>query len=227
MKLMFSFLLLLGVTFSSATFAVMGSVPNYPVWYEASTRTNLSVETIYAMALAESGKTIDGQFIPHPYAIALGVDESVGQYKHEGFYPDTLEEAQAILTGLLNAGYKNIGIGIMQINFRENSHLVDDPLVLLDPVVNLETSLLVINQCRKGSTYDRILSCYSKGRYESDEGKQYANKVRQYEQDYAYNFVYRYQPRGELTISILKDYYKDYYQSASASPGEPTVLEGQ
>lgn len=185
----------------------LAQLPLFNDWIGASRRIGLDPSLLYSMALAESGKTVDGKFVPHPFAIAVGVDKDVVQLQHEGYYPETYEQAKAILENLLNAGYKNIGVGMLQINLKANSHLVDDPIKLLDPQYNLEIAQKVIEQCSQDRTLVEMLSCYSHGLYDSPKGLQYANKVFEYQNQYGAPFIKRQQPVGILTLAELTHFY--------------------
>jgi hypothetical protein len=191
---------------SQGSTAIEKFVPPFDVWKNISRLTNNDASLIYSIALVESGKYIDSdKFIPWPFAIGVGVDEKVNQLKHESFYPETFEEAKTLLTDLLARGYTNIGVGIMQVNIRENSDLFSDPVHLLDPVTNLKIASKVIKQCGR-FTKLKMLSCYSSGHYESERGQQYASKVFDYQSRFGFSFVQSYFPIGLLTIEQLNNY---------------------
>lgn len=194
--------------FSLSANGVVQHVPEFSHWLEASRDVGVEPSLLYSMSLAESGKTIDGHFIPHPYAIAVGKDLSIGQTHHEGYYPETYDQAKVILKNLLAAGYINIGVGIMQINIRENSHLFDDPTDLLDPSYNISIAKKVIDQCSNNKSVTQMLSCYSHGRYDSEKGRKYAERVFTYENQYGQTYVKRHQPIGVLSLSELTYYYQ-------------------
>jgi len=201
--------------FSIQSFAnVEDYVPPFDVWLEVSNQNAKSAELIYSIALVESGKYVDSNtFIPWPFAIGIGVDESVGQMKHESLYPATFEEASIILNDLLAKGYSNLGVGIMQINILFNSHLVEDPIHLLDPVTNIKAASKVIKQCNRQRSTVEMLSCYSHGRYNSDKGKLYAKRVFEYQDRFAGKFINKHLPMGELTLNELNYFW--YQRKAS------------
>lgn len=196
--ILFSFLLL---SFQSQA-ELSRYVPPHAIWADNALEVNIPVEILYSIALAESGKTIKGQFIPHPYAIAVGKEASVGQLEHQGFYPNSKTEALLLLESLLTRGHRNIGIGMMQLNIKANPDIVDDYATLLDPEINLKAALKVIKWCARHKTIDAILACYSHGKPDSEKGLAYAGTVRRYRQDYGQYFVSQIKP-GQLTYAQL------------------------
>lgn len=192
---------------SSFAESVGYKLPGFGVWLEYSQQNGRSVELLYSMALVESGKYVSkDNFIPWPYAIGVGKDEAIGQYKHESLYPKTYEEAKQVLAELISLGHKNLGIGIMQVNIRENASLVKNPFDLLDPEKNIKVASKIIKQCNKNRTETEMLSCYSHGRYISAKGRIYALKVFDYIDRFASKFVNQYQPTGVLTLAELGYY---------------------
>lgn len=198
-NLFFSALFLMSFSLSAS---VSHAIPSHKEWAQFSAMTTIPIDILYALALMESGKTIDGEFIPHPYAIAVGKDESIGQMQHEGFYPASKKEAVSLLAQLLADGHTNIGIGMMQINIKANPGIVEDITTLLDPVTNFTASAKVLKWCSKHKFINAILSCYSHGAHDSQQGLAYANKVRAYEKKYAER-VFESPPIGQLTYAQL------------------------
>lgn len=170
--------------FNTQAHAYTHDIPAYEAFEKTAHVHQLDPKALYSMALAESGLWLDGAFLPHPYAISLGHDPSVGQHKHEGFYPSTRLEAQAMLTQLLNAGYRNIGVGMMQVNIKANPGIVEDYLTLLDPIVNLQAASKVLKWCRRYAQPKDVFACYSHGSADSEKGQEYAARVLTYAQDF-------------------------------------------
>tara|TARA_Y100001970_G_scaffold225354_1_gene278246 strand:+ start:9962 stop:10654 length:693 start_codon:yes stop_codon:yes gene_type:complete len=166
------------------THAYVEEIPGYEQFEATAIKNQLSPKYVYSMALAESGHWLNDEFIPHPYAISLGVDESVGQLKHEGFYPETKAQAEAMLSQLLKAGYRNIGVGMMQVNIKANPDIVDDYLSLLDPTVNLSSAAKVLKWCRRYELATDVFACYSHGSADSTAGQHYAARVISYASDF-------------------------------------------
>jgi hypothetical protein len=174
------FLLILSVSHHAAI-AYERIIPSYYDFKITGSPLQMTPKQIYAIALAESGKkTENGIFMPHPFAISLGVDKARGVFSHEGYYPNTKKEAEHILQNLLNAGYKNIGIGMMQVNVKANPNIVDDYASLLDPLVNLEAASKVLKWCRGYFEPDQVYGCYAHGKAVKPAGIAYAERVRGY-----------------------------------------------
>lgn len=216
--------LILAFPMMASALSIEAYIPPFDVWLEASNANSEPAELIYSIALVESGKYVDANtFIPWPFAIGIGVDKSVGQYHHVSLYPETFEEAKLILEGLLSQGYTNIGVGIMQINIRFNSHLVDDPVHLLDPVTNIQAASKIIKQCNNERSDVEMLSCYSYGRYKSEGGTLYAKKVFDYRDRFGGQFVHQHQPVGELTMNELKHFWYQKGERVTFQPSSNLV----
>lgn len=197
--------LIFGWLIASASFAsasITTEIPAHSVWSSMAQKSGIPVDTLYAIALAESGKTIDGEFVPHPFAIAVGKDKSIGQMQHEGFYPASKKEAIDILAQLLADGHTNIGIGMMQINIKHNPDIVPNITMLLDPVINMNAALKVLKWCTQHERISAILSCYSHGSPSSKRGLLYAQKVNQYAHKYSQE-RFATPPLGQLTYAQL------------------------
>ena len=168
---------------------------------EFAKKMNLKPSTVYAMALAESGLSLDDEFKPHPYAIGVGIDEKAGQTHHESFYPPTREAAIQKLASLLAKGHTNIGVGMMQINIGVNHSLFDDVNDLFDPSYNLDIAGKVIRYCQRYRSSRSILSCYATGSNDTEFGDVYANRVFKLEQLYAQQIVAHPERFGELSVN--------------------------
>ena len=184
MKVIASALLL----FAHVSHAYVADIPTYSEFERVGAAHQLDAKDVYSLALAESGHWVDKKFMPHPYAISLGHDLSIGQLKHEGFYPETKLEAKAILRQLLEAGYTNIGIGMMQVNIKANPDIVEDYTSLLDPTTNLQAASKVLKWCRRYDSSNDVFACYSHGDARSEKGQQYALRVSTYSNKYAHHW---------------------------------------
>lgn len=219
-SLMFFFICIYsGVSLSAS----LQDVPENKVWSKMEQISNIDAETWYSIALAESGKTIDGQFIPHAFAIAVGKDLSIGQAQHIGFYPTSKEEAIDILAELLADGHTNIGIGMMQINIKQNPDVVSDVTSLFDPETNLKAAYTVLKWCSKHESIRAILSCYNRGSSTSVEGLEYADRVLHYQQKYA-SKVFEKPPIGELSYAQLLALMKNRASSPQTRRSTPIQI---
>ncbi len=91
---------------------------------------------LYAVACVESAKhsTTEANK-PWPWTLTIA-----GERRH---YP-TREAAQADLDNVLELGISNIGVGLMQINWRRYHGLLGDPSRALDPVYNLRIGASIL-----------------------------------------------------------------------------------
>jgi hypothetical protein len=223
--------LLLIASYSPVTFATKGGnfetyYPTNQKWEEVADELSLNVSLIYAIALKETGKTVDGKFRPHPWAIGVGKDVSVGQYKHMSLYPESYDEAKLIIKSLMSQGYKNLGIGMMQINILHNPNIVKNPVLLLDTSVNLDASKKVLKYCiKKSQTKVHILSCYSHGRIDSIKGEDYASLTLEYEEKYGNNFSDKIMPTGIIDIRNLSDIWMNIDKTTATSKSGSNKIE--
>lgn len=184
-------------------------------WESFADKYNLSVPLLYAIALKESGKTVNGEFKPHPYAIGIGVHKRLNQLSHQGLYFDSKEEAVYALGELLKAGYINLGLGMMQVNIMANPNIVDDYADLFDPSLNMQAAVKVIDYCKRFGNIERLLSCYSHGDPDAEGGKRYAAKVINYQNEYGKRFASLLTPQGQLTYKQFLQFTQ--YQSATSN----------
>jgi hypothetical protein len=139
-------------------------------WLEAMQIGRVDSEILYAISLQESGTTFKGmrEFGPWPWAMNINEEPK--------FY-SSREAARKVLAEEVSAGNKNIAVGMWQIHLRYNSHYVEDPLDLVDPVTNLYVAAMVLRGC--GEIYDKVeevLSCYHSGDVD-EAGVAYADRV--------------------------------------------------
>ncbi|RUS67760.1 hypothetical protein CUZ56_00237 [Saezia sanguinis] len=100
-----------------------------PAYQIAAAYSEIPATVLYAIALQESGRSINGKHRPWPWTLNIS-----GQ----GYYFDTQEAACTRLTAALKTtSAKRIDVGLGQINVGYHSHRVGKPCDLLDPYVNL------------------------------------------------------------------------------------------
>lgn len=119
-------------------------------------RHGLDPVLLYSVALAESARVVDGAKVaPWPWTIRSS--------RYGPRYFSSREMAETHLRELLEAGVKNIDVGLMQINLRY--HKIADPYRLLDPEHNIDLGARILRQALD-STEDRIMAV---GRYHSSD----------------------------------------------------------
>jgi len=94
--------------------------------YERSMRIPQGLLT--AIAFTESGREVNGERIPWPWAINVG---GTGQYF------DTKDQAVAAVRKLLDEGQRSIDVGCMQINLRYHPNAFRDIDQAFDPAANV------------------------------------------------------------------------------------------
>ena len=141
-------------------------------WLKAATLHDVDPLLLYAIALKESPRQRpDGYVRPWPWAVH-SPKEGEGT-----LYFETSEEALLKIEGLIAEGYTNIDIGIMQINWKYNGHLLPEPARLLLPEHNIELGARILRanlETRHGDLK------YALARYHStylDRGLRYAESV--------------------------------------------------
>ncbi|MGK2231367.1 MAG: hypothetical protein ACI92O_000525 [Colwellia sp.] len=182
-------------------------------WFKYAKSAQVTPQVLYAVALKESGKIIDNKFLPSPFAIGVGIEKSIGQLEHISIYPDTKEDAQAVLSQLIATGHTNLGVGLMQISLIYHSDKVNSVFELLNADINLSVAAKILNACKKRNNESvNLLSCYSHGEGDDPKGLLYANEAFQYAKTYGSLFVDRLipkgQPVGELNETYLASIWK-------------------
>ncbi|NLC21098.1 MAG: lytic transglycosylase domain-containing protein [Halomonadaceae bacterium] len=129
-------------------------------------------QLLYAVALAESQKTVDGQVRPWPWALNV---------QGKGYYFDTREEAEDHLAATIARGVKNVDIGPLQINYNWHGHRIVEPSDLFDLATSVRVGADILSEALGSAPHDRVLAV---GRYHNwkDEhrARQYGTKVLKY-----------------------------------------------
>ena len=140
------------------------------VWMKAANQHELDPVVLYALALQESRRLRpDGKVRPWPWTLhAKG---------HGAMYFDSYDEALVKLVELIDDGVSNVDIGMMQINWGANGHLLPDPAKLLQPQHNIDIGATILrlnlNQ-HQGDLRQAIAHYHSPS---EARGNQYAQSV--------------------------------------------------
>jgi len=97
-------------------------------------------KVLYAVALTETGRQIDGTGNVRPWPWALNV-------QGRGFFYASRQEAWGALRRFLEQGKQSIDIGLMQVNWRYHETKLVDPWVALDPYYNLRVAAGILRRC--------------------------------------------------------------------------------
>jgi hypothetical protein len=123
------------------------------IWSKAPNQTDASL--LYAIALTESKKMDASKktVTPWPWAV---------HFQNKGYYFDSREEAEAFVTDKIQRGYRNIDIGVMQVNYRWHGHRVKDPMDLFDLATSIRVAEEILLEAMASAPGDIALGV---GRY--------------------------------------------------------------
>lgn len=130
----------LAVVFALIWFAAPGrSTAAESIWMTAANQHELDPVVLYAVALQESRRLRpDGKVRPWPWTLhAKG---------HGAMYFDSYDDALNKLVELIDSGLRNVDIGLMQINWGANGHLLPDPAKLLQPQNNITLGAAILRR---------------------------------------------------------------------------------
>lgn len=134
--LVFASLIALALLYASsnAEAAELEAVPG--AYHTVAAQVGIPPSVLYAIALTESGtKLRSGRVMPWPWTLNVA-----GESRRFA----SREAAFADLSALLEAGRRNVDIGLAQVNWGWNGHRFEDAWSALDPFVNLEASALLL-----------------------------------------------------------------------------------
>lgn len=100
-----------------------------PAYQIAAAATDIPSTVLYAVALQESGRSINGKLRPWPWTLNVA---------GKSFYFESSDDACAHLTTTLKTtSAKRVDVGLGQINVGYHGHRVGKPCDLLNPYLNL------------------------------------------------------------------------------------------
>jgi hypothetical protein len=138
-------------------------------WSRAANKNGIDPYVLYAVALVESAQVTNGAARPWPWALNEG---------GKALYPPTSESAIRHVRGRIEQGFKNIDIGLMQVNFRWHGKKTTSVERLIDPVTNVEIGAEILAESIASSPSDPILGI---GRYHAwtnrEEAHRYGSRV--------------------------------------------------
>lgn len=120
------------------------------IWEQAADEQGVDPVLLYSVTLLESARQVgEGRIKPWPYAIGVnGYNLSL--------YPQSRQEAEAILSYLISLGITNVDIGLGQVNLPSHAHCVGHWSELLDPQKNLRVAAAILKEALE-STADLVL----------------------------------------------------------------------
>ena len=102
----------------------------------------IPVKLFYALALAESGKTIASMNRRRPWPWTLNI-------AGVGVYFSTRWEAWRALDQSLKAGQERVDVGLMQVNWHFHQHRLGNSWLALEPYHNLTVGAEILKDCYK------------------------------------------------------------------------------
>ncbi len=146
--------------------------PTIPFEYERVARlAQVPSDILYAIALTESGRTIDDQhgFRPWPWTLNLSGKASVH---------DTRIDAHTQLRSFLDDGSERVDVGLMQVNWRFHQSRFESSYESLDPRTNLLAGARILRSCWvKEQDWWRAVGCYH-APYARQRARDYRERVR-------------------------------------------------
>jgi len=97
---------------------------------------------LYAMALAESGKTLEGHRGQRPWPWTLNI-------RGRAYFFAQRRAAEMALRRALEGGERLIDVGLMQVNWHYHAHRLRSPTVALDPYHNLRIAARILRECQQ------------------------------------------------------------------------------
>jgi soluble lytic murein transglycosylase-like protein len=125
-----------------------------PTYERIAARYEIPAALLYAVALAESGKTIASVSIRRPWPWTLNV-------AGEGRYFPTRLAAWRALDATLAAGETRVDIGLMQVNWHYHQQRLNNSWLALQPDHNLSVAAEILKRCyaERGDWW-RSVGCY-------------------------------------------------------------------
>jgi len=130
----------------------------------------IPVQLFYAVALAESGKTIIAMNRRRPWPWTLNI-------AGKGVYFSTRLAAWQALDQSLRHGETSVDIGLMQVNWRFHQHRLGNSWLALEPTHNLTVGAKILKDCYKNrGDWWASVGCYH-APSDSVRAKQYRKRV--------------------------------------------------
>lgn len=113
--------------------SVITEVPR--AYKETARLYGIPPKLFYALALQESGRTVDGAFAPWPWTLNV---------EGQGYYYNSQTEVWDALNEFVIADRTNIGIGLLQVTYPYNQHVLSELYLAIDPHTNLRMGAVIL-----------------------------------------------------------------------------------
>jgi len=132
--------------------AIADDVPR--AYRQVANEHGIPQEIFYAVALTESGKTIESLRRRRPWPWTLNI-------AGEGLYFGTRWEAWRAIDETLQRGHDSIDIGLMQVNWRFHQDKLQNTWLALEPRHNLRVAAAILRACyRERHDWWLSVGCY-------------------------------------------------------------------
>jgi len=136
-----------------------------------ATRHDIPPALFYAIALTESGRSIEVLKARRPWPWTLNI-------AGEGsFYPDRIAAWRALDEALIN-GQTRVDIGLMQVNWRYHGARLENSWLAMEPAHNLEVAAEILRECyAKRRDWWASVGCYHAPNH-AERAARYTARVR-------------------------------------------------
>ena len=109
---------------------------------------------LYAMALTESGRSLNENRMHRPWPWTLNV-------AGRGYFYPSRQAAWGALNRFIERGERSIDIGLLQVNWKYHQDKLGTPWQALDPYHNLRTAAMILQDCfRQRQDWWASVGCY-------------------------------------------------------------------
>jgi hypothetical protein len=145
-------LLILGVWLSAVSATAGEAIP--AAYRHVAAIHGVPADVFYAVALAESGRTVAGSLLRRPWPWTLNIGG-------EGHYFTSRIAAWLALDASLRDGQQSVDVGLMQINWRYHQTHLTSSWLALEPYRNLEIAAEILGDCyRQRRDWWASVGCY-------------------------------------------------------------------
>ena len=123
-------------------------------YVSAAHKANVPPDLLYAIALTESGRTIDEKHGFQPWPWTLNVSGT-------GQVFDSRRLANRTLQSVLNSNNHHVDVGLMQVNWHFHKSKFESSVHALDPRTNLRVGAGILRWCyRQKNDWWKAVGCY-------------------------------------------------------------------
>ncbi len=114
--------------------------PIPPAYVSIASTYGIPEQILYAVALAESGRSVPGITLRRPWPWSAN-------FGGEGRYFDSRAAAFSAIQAYIDSGKRSVDIGLMQVNWRYHRSSLKSVWDALDPYHNLHIAAGILNDC--------------------------------------------------------------------------------